>query len=41
MILQDTPKGTYMENMQEIHKEYARKICRNIQEYIRNIHEYV
>ena len=38
---QDTSKGTYMENVQDICKEYSRNICRNIQEYIRNIHKHI
>ena len=36
-----TPKGTHMEDMQAIYKEYSRNIWRNIQEYVRNTHKYL
>ena len=35
-INEETPKGKYMENIEEILKEYLQ----DIQEYIRNIHKY-
>ena len=38
-INEDTPKGICMETIEEIYKEHSKNIWRNLQEYIRNIHE--